>query len=218
FQAEDGIRDFHVTGVQTCALPISHAVEDGPGQFDPLFALFVAADAGHGLTDGNGRVGHAADDVLVGPHDLLDLGDPKTRDRTDDHMFFGEQSLELFQNGGKLTRLHREDQDVTIPYGLQVVRAHLHVAVFAELLYILGVSFGQVHAGGTVRVQYALGHGQAEISGSYDRYFHLFVLVCSMVRLVAVWSKIPLPLDPGLGSAQSRTSGSYCAPPGPKLP
>src|SRR6266700_6876763 len=24
FQAEDGIRDFHVTGVQTCALPICH--------------------------------------------------------------------------------------------------------------------------------------------------------------------------------------------------
>src|SRR5690606_40408754 len=27
FQAEDGIRDFHVTGVQTCALPISRAVD-----------------------------------------------------------------------------------------------------------------------------------------------------------------------------------------------
>src|SRR5690606_39771502 len=26
FQAEDGIRDFHVTGVQTCALPIYQAV------------------------------------------------------------------------------------------------------------------------------------------------------------------------------------------------
>src|SRR5690606_26382515 len=26
FQAEDGIRDFHVTGVQTCALPISATV------------------------------------------------------------------------------------------------------------------------------------------------------------------------------------------------
>src|SRR5690606_40657118 len=25
FEAEDGIRDFHVTGVQTCALPISPA-------------------------------------------------------------------------------------------------------------------------------------------------------------------------------------------------
>src|SRR5690606_40307072 len=31
FQAEDGIRDFHVTGVQTCALPISaeEAMEHG---------------------------------------------------------------------------------------------------------------------------------------------------------------------------------------------
>src|SRR5690606_40341154 len=27
FQAEDGIRDFHVTGVQTCALPISRVVD-----------------------------------------------------------------------------------------------------------------------------------------------------------------------------------------------
>src|SRR5690606_39601801 len=26
FQAEDGIRDFHVTGVQTCALPISRGM------------------------------------------------------------------------------------------------------------------------------------------------------------------------------------------------
>src|SRR5690606_40139607 len=26
FQAEDGIRDFHVTGIQTCALPIYMAV------------------------------------------------------------------------------------------------------------------------------------------------------------------------------------------------
>src|SRR5690606_39747623 len=29
FQAEDGIRDFHVTGVQTCALPISAVVAYG---------------------------------------------------------------------------------------------------------------------------------------------------------------------------------------------
>src|SRR5690606_40275840 len=29
FQAEDGIRDFHVTGVQTCALPISRIVVGG---------------------------------------------------------------------------------------------------------------------------------------------------------------------------------------------
>src|SRR5690606_40223585 len=30
FQAEDGIRDFHVTGVQTCALPISSPGGCGP--------------------------------------------------------------------------------------------------------------------------------------------------------------------------------------------
>src|SRR5690606_40732980 len=31
-QAEDGIRDFHVTGVQTCALPILRVVEHLPFQ------------------------------------------------------------------------------------------------------------------------------------------------------------------------------------------
>src|SRR5690606_41071810 len=30
FRAEDGIRDFHVTGVQTCALPISLEAEGMP--------------------------------------------------------------------------------------------------------------------------------------------------------------------------------------------
>src|SRR5690606_40220912 len=41
FQAEDGIRDFHVTGVQTCALPISRRVPqmgteiDGPPELTP---------------------------------------------------------------------------------------------------------------------------------------------------------------------------------------
>src|SRR5690606_12858642 len=35
FQAEDGIRDFHVTGVQTCALPISMKTPN-------LFLLLVA--------------------------------------------------------------------------------------------------------------------------------------------------------------------------------
>src|SRR5690606_40163494 len=36
FQAEDGIRDFHVTGVQTCALPISPDLSGtDPGQPQP---------------------------------------------------------------------------------------------------------------------------------------------------------------------------------------
>src|SRR5207302_8018581 len=43
FQAEDGIRYFHVTGVQTCALPISSVSakkagvdDDGPDLFRPF--------------------------------------------------------------------------------------------------------------------------------------------------------------------------------------
>src|SRR5690606_39862892 len=34
FQAEDGIRDFHVTGVQTCALPILLDIADLDGDID----------------------------------------------------------------------------------------------------------------------------------------------------------------------------------------
>src|SRR2546430_14942871 len=41
FQAEDGIRDLTVTGVQTCALPISQPTDDQWG--DLLFAWRVAS-------------------------------------------------------------------------------------------------------------------------------------------------------------------------------
>src|SRR6266496_5864760 len=36
FQAEDGIRDLYVTGVQTCALPISAWVKDRSGKVSPV--------------------------------------------------------------------------------------------------------------------------------------------------------------------------------------
>src|SRR5207302_1324548 len=57
FQAEDGIRDFHVTGVQTCALPIFHrgprevfvGVQEHPRSLhEAFFAGLVLAD---GLVD-----------------------------------------------------------------------------------------------------------------------------------------------------------------------
>src|SRR5690606_39737953 len=40
FQAEDGIRDFHVTGVQTCALPISYSL-GRPGMLNLLLGAVV---------------------------------------------------------------------------------------------------------------------------------------------------------------------------------
>src|SRR5690606_40420202 len=43
FQAEDGIRDFHVTGVQTCALPISDIMN--PGDYDPSSLIAQATAA-----------------------------------------------------------------------------------------------------------------------------------------------------------------------------
>src|SRR5688572_31285421 len=41
FQAEDGIRGFTVTGVQTCALPICHAFLTEPGPLDALLSEAV---------------------------------------------------------------------------------------------------------------------------------------------------------------------------------
>src|SRR6266511_5203100 len=58
FQAEDGIRDFHVTGVQTCALPISiEAVSLSVAK------ATVAAEVKE--ASGNGRA--AVDAIAVAP-------------------------------------------------------------------------------------------------------------------------------------------------------
>src|SRR5690606_40706475 len=70
FQAEDGIRAFHVTGVQTCALPISLEVADGAAEADhAVERLQAALDRGLGAplhahveggVDAQAAVEHAA--------------------------------------------------------------------------------------------------------------------------------------------------------------
>src|SRR5699024_193901 len=50
-QVDDGIRDRNVTGVQTCALPISQGVLD-LGEVGELAADVVGAPPGHGLHRG----------------------------------------------------------------------------------------------------------------------------------------------------------------------
>src|SRR5690606_40427724 len=60
FQAEDGIRDFHVTGVQTCALPIWRDIGfRGQAACDLQHVVGVEAVGGDGLEEGggNGRLG-----------------------------------------------------------------------------------------------------------------------------------------------------------------
>src|SRR5690606_15780615 len=58
FQAEDGIRDFHVTGVQTCALPIS----DPPGH--PV--LEGQCPPAGSLERADGHAGHEQSALVVG--------------------------------------------------------------------------------------------------------------------------------------------------------
>src|SRR5690606_41019607 len=72
-QAEDGIRDFHVTGVQTCALPISERIKGepaGPAADLYAWALTVAftATGRHAFTGGTHQEVMAR--ILYGKPDL----------------------------------------------------------------------------------------------------------------------------------------------------
>src|SRR5699024_11938981 len=84
FQAEDGIRDRNVTGVQTCALPISKGqqrtlgIEHPSGTFDALVDL----DAnGAVVASGNTRTARliSRGDVYV-PKRIWDPTQPKEKD------------------------------------------------------------------------------------------------------------------------------------------
>src|SRR5690606_39554191 len=69
-QAEDGIRDFHVTGVQTCALPIFDVDGRGPSVWDAFAAQ-------PGAVEGGGDASRACDSYRRWPEDIdliADLG------------------------------------------------------------------------------------------------------------------------------------------------
>src|SRR5688500_20046443 len=77
FQAEDGIRDYKVTGVQTCALPIYEQAPDRPGgggggaagAGGPLRLLEgddQDQEEAHGYDEAGEELGHAALQVEIG--------------------------------------------------------------------------------------------------------------------------------------------------------
>src|SRR5690606_40014890 len=79
-QAEDGIRDFHVTGVQTCALPICVAAE-GKGNGRSVLVIGGAGKMGGWFVDFFASQGYStniADSrATIGPgsfHDWRDAG------------------------------------------------------------------------------------------------------------------------------------------------
>src|SRR5690606_40368965 len=80
FQAEDGIRDFHVTGVQTCALPISdELLQAGVYCSVPLLAgISSASDIMRGYGLGYRRFKLFPAEVCGGVAALKALGGPFT--------------------------------------------------------------------------------------------------------------------------------------------
>src|SRR5690606_40061945 len=97
FQGEDGIRDFHVTGVQTCALPIFLAsklvrLQDGYNLFDTrrrlellyLFGRLFADGADHRALDAPRKVDVEAK-LPQSPDDLIDDLFGCSRFHDDDH-------------------------------------------------------------------------------------------------------------------------------------
>src|SRR5690349_23430804 len=87
FQAEDGIRDLYVTGVQTCALPIS--VASGCSLADPLAKRRQAIDDGkQRIAEIDARLGQIADDrkTLEGQADSAEkteIGRASCRERVE---------------------------------------------------------------------------------------------------------------------------------------
>src|SRR5690606_40581742 len=71
---EDGIRDFHVTGVQTCALPIFELDGDHPPQ-----TVEDATGAGDLVAGHGGRAQYQLRSGLVGEDAAVDVVWPLTR-------------------------------------------------------------------------------------------------------------------------------------------
>src|SRR5699024_8682241 len=82
FQAEDGIRDRNVTGVQTCALPICRGGRGGRRAVDGRGVVLQAADQHPAHLLGGGADLLLVVGPLVGARHVLGLGDlVATRDR-----------------------------------------------------------------------------------------------------------------------------------------
>src|SRR5690606_40954781 len=89
FQAEDGIRDFHVTGVQTCALPICQT-EESVTEEEVRTIIAEATTAGvleteeHSMISGVMRLADRSARGLMTPRpDVAEIGRASYRERED---------------------------------------------------------------------------------------------------------------------------------------
>src|SRR5688500_3450804 len=123
-QAEDGIRDYKLTGVQTCALPILGAVEAGPPTAVETLPVDADAqvDAAHVLVGGvHEACLDIVDRAVGGPNDVIrELGVVR------DHLLRREArdeilALDLPHVDGRADSVHRlhDDADVPLAGGLR---------------------------------------------------------------------------------------------------
>src|SRR5690606_40492316 len=99
FQAEDGIRDFHVTGVQTCALPIlARNLTDGVPMATPVFDGATEAEIK--------RMLELADLPQSGQTILHDgrTGEPFERPRSEERRVGKEGRSQEVQGEGKIQK------------------------------------------------------------------------------------------------------------------
>src|SRR2546429_4386048 len=84
FQAEDGIRDVAVTGVQTCALPISWAIGGwmwgGTDERESIRTIHTALDKGINLIDTAPVYGFGVSEEIVGKA-IEEIGRASCRER-----------------------------------------------------------------------------------------------------------------------------------------
>src|SRR5690606_40372392 len=70
FQAEDGIRDFHVTGVQTCALPILYSRNRITDNWTSLFQVSRNEDKSRTYTSPKASVIESQQDRYTWQNDI----------------------------------------------------------------------------------------------------------------------------------------------------
>src|SRR2546426_4252715 len=109
FQAEDGIRDYKVTGVQTCALPISH-----------FFAGFSGGVKGI-------MPGTAAQQTVMSNHGAKNIGDPNSTFGVTDGNRLWEELRDIALRVGPSFLLNvtlNEQRQITKVFAGDLVQAH----------------------------------------------------------------------------------------------
>src|SRR2546427_199249 len=119
FQAEDGIRDLTVTGVQTCALPISYIHAEA----------YPAGELKHGplaLVDEDMPV------VVIAPNDSL-------LEKVKSNM------QEVRARGGELFVFADQDSNFNASEGVHVIRTPRHAGVLSPIVHTIPVQLLAYH-------------------------------------------------------------------------